>query len=146
MLPWLETVSMFPHCALSWSQCFHIASWVGVNVSTLWAELASMFPHCVLSGCQWIYVIFQAFHKVVSFENLWIPIVFIWKHWPLLGSQCGNIDTNSAHSVETLTPTQLTMWKHWCQLSTQCENIDTIWNQGSMRIWVFWIFCLANHA
>ena len=47
-----ELVSMFPHCALGWCQCFHIVRWVRVNVSTSCAELASMFPHRALSWRQ----------------------------------------------------------------------------------------------
>ena len=99
MLPWLEIASMFPHCALSWCQYFHIVRWVGVNVSRLCAG----FPHRGLIWCQ----------------------LFHMKNWLLHSAQCGNIDMNSAYAVETLTRTQRMMWIHWHQKSARSGNIDT---------------------
>ena len=123
VLPWLEIVSMFPHCALSWCQYFHIVRWVGVNVSTLRAELASMFPHCALGWSQcfrimgW-YGVNYSIWKIDSYsarnvETLTQTQRTLWKHWHQLSAWCGYIDTKRTHNLEMLTPTQRTMWKHW---------------------------------
>ena len=109
-----ELASTFPHCELSWCQCFHIVSWVGVNVSTLRAELVSIFPHCELSRRQCSHMN-SRYSKIFNRNSLY-RMLEIWHK---------SIDTHSAHNVETLTPTQLTMSKHWHLLSSQCGNIDS---------------------
>ena len=65
-----ELVSMFPHCALGWCQCFHIVRWVRVNVSTLCAELASMFPHRALSWRQCFRIKMVQWYS--NIRKLWI--------------------------------------------------------------------------
>ena len=135
---------MFAHCALSWCQCFHIVSWVGVNVSTLCAELVSMFPHCALSWCQCFHIV----HWVgVNVFTLCTELVSMFSHCELGWCLCFHIAlwviNNSSiwkrfqrglkeaafrkclkWYINAWKPTQDTAWKHWHQFNAQSGYID----------------------